>query len=41
MKFTYFAGRYFAVEGLDEHTEIRNFYGGCDFKCMAEMASPL
>ena len=27
MKFTYFAGRYFAVEGLDEHTEIRNFYG--------------
>ncbi len=27
MKFTYFAGRYFAVEGLDEHTELRNMYG--------------
>ena len=27
MKFTYFAGRYFAVEGLDDDTEIRNFYG--------------
>lgn len=28
MKFTYFAGRYFAVEGLEgTGTEIRNFYG--------------
>ena len=27
MKFTYFAGRYFGVEGLDEHTELRNMYG--------------
>ena len=27
MKFTYFAGRYFAVESLDEETEIRNMYG--------------
>lgn len=27
MKFAYFAGRYFGVEGLDEHTELRNMYG--------------
>lgn len=27
MKFTYFAGRYFAVEGMDDETEIREFYG--------------
>ena len=28
MKFTYFAGRYFAVEGLEDgEAEIRNFYG--------------
>jgi len=28
MKFTYFAGRYFAVEGMaDGETEIRNFFG--------------
>lgn len=28
MKFTYFAGRYFAVEGLEEgRAELRNFYG--------------
>ena len=27
MKFAYFAGRYFGVEGLDEHTDLRNMYG--------------
>lgn len=27
MRFAYFAGRYFAVEGMDEKTELRNFYG--------------
>lgn len=27
MKFTYFAGRYFAVEGIDAHTQLREFYG--------------
>lgn len=27
MKFTYFAGRYFAVEGMDDNTELREFYG--------------
>lgn len=27
MKFTYFAGRYFAVEGMDADTELRGFYG--------------
>lgn len=27
MKFTYFAGRYLAVEGLDELTDVRNIYG--------------
>lgn len=27
MKFTYFAGRYFAVEGVDDDTELREFYG--------------
>lgn len=27
MRFAYFAGRYFAVEGMAEGTELRNFYG--------------
>lgn len=27
MKFTYFAGRYFAVEGMETDTELRDFYG--------------